>query len=46
MWLVATVLVIVFLVAIRIFGFRMWEMPFVLFGGALFLYTIFAWRPN
>jgi hypothetical protein len=36
MWLVATILVIVFLAAIRI----------VLFGGALFLYTIFAWRPS
>ncbi len=30
--------------AVDIRGFRMWEMPYVVFGCAIFAYAIFGWK--
>lgn len=33
-----------FLVAVRIRGFHMWDLPFFIFGCAIFAYAIFGWH--
>jgi hypothetical protein len=32
------------LTALRIRGFHMWDLPFFLFGFAIFAYAIFGWH--
>ena len=32
------------LTALRIRGFHMWDLPFFIFGGAIFAYAIFGWH--
>ena len=46
LWLIVGVVIVCILIGIRIFGFRMWELPFLIFLGALFLYTLFFWHPS
>jgi len=31
-------------IAIQVRGFRMWDLPFVIFGCAIFAYAIFGWH--
>ncbi len=33
------------LFAVDLRGFRMWEMPFVVFGLAIMVYALFSWNP-
>ena len=32
------------LAAVRVRGFHMWDLPFFIFGSAIFAYAIFGWH--
>ncbi len=38
--------IIAALFAVDLRGFRMWEVPFVVFGCAIFAYSLFGWHPS
>ena len=42
--LLVTIVIIVALTTLDIRGFHMWEMPYIVFGCAIFLYAIFGWH--
>lgn len=33
-------------VAVQVRGFHMWDLPFVIFGCAIFIYAIFGWHSS
>lgn len=39
-----TIGIIAAMIAVYIRGFRMWELPYVVFGCAIFAYAIFGWN--
>lgn len=43
---IVIVAIIAAMLTVDIRGFRMWELPYLVFGSAIFAYALFGWRTD
>ena len=43
---VAVIVVLAALLGFDLKGFRVWELPFFVLGGAVLVYALFSWHPS